>query len=132
MPKTVRLNMLLKDFYRVDTFTKLEDTKYEIAVELNKQHEVFKGHFPGNPVTPGVCMIQLIKESCERILSQALFMHQVNMIKFMALVNPEINPNLRLEIDIHPLDESNVKVKNNIYMDQVLAMKFSGTFKIKN
>ncbi|MBE8713891.1 hotdog family protein [Sphingobacterium hungaricum] len=124
--------MLLEDFYQVNQFTQEAETKYSIEIQLNKLHAIFKGHFPGNPITPGVCMIQMIKELCERITEQELFMHQVNMIKFMALINPELNPNLRLEIDIQPSDESNLKVKNNIYMDDVLAMKFSGSFKLKN
>lgn len=124
--------MLLEDFYQVNQFTQEAETKYSVEIQLNKLHAIFKGHFPGNPITPGVCMIQMIKELCERITEQELFMHQVTMIKFMALINPELNPNLRLEIDIQPSDESNLKVKNNIYMDEVLAMKFSGSFSIKN
>ena len=43
--------MLLKDFY---TINKLESDngKAFAQITINKNHDVFKGHFPGNPVTP--------------------------------------------------------------------------------
>lgn len=124
--------MLLKDFYQIGNFTQLEESKYSISIELNEKHEIFEGHFPGNPVMPGVCMIQIIKEMSERIIGQDLFMNQVSMIKFMALVNPMVNPLLRFDIDIQKTDARAIKVKNNVYMEETLAMKFSATYTINN
>ena len=37
-------------------------------VALNADCEVYQGHFPGEPVCPGVCNIQMIKECTEMLL----------------------------------------------------------------
>ncbi|MGN1248330.1 MAG: hypothetical protein ACI4UO_07050 [Paludibacteraceae bacterium] len=37
-------------------------------VALNADCEVYQGHFPGEPVCPGVCNIQMIKECAEIVL----------------------------------------------------------------
>ena len=92
---------------------------------LNKDHDVFKGHFPGNPVTPGVCMMQIIKELTQQAVNTPLIMISASNIKFMALINPEINPLLRLELDIVTADDATVKVKNTSYFDETVALKLS-------
>ncbi len=65
--------MLLKDLYKIKSFT-YADGKVNTEVIINKDHEIFTGHFPDNPVMPGVCMIQIIKELTEKALDLTLFM----------------------------------------------------------
>ena len=56
--------MLIKDLYKVnDLVTDKDRTIAQISID--RDHTIFKGHFPGNPVMPGVCMIQIIKELTE-------------------------------------------------------------------
>lgn len=117
--------MLLKDFYTIQSFETADNQKYLAIIMLNKDHEVFKGHFPGNPVTPGVCMMQIIKELTQRALQAPLTMKSASNIKFMALINPEVNPLLRLELDIVITDDTTVKVKNTSYFEDTVALKLS-------
>ena len=97
--------MLLKDFYNVQSLEKTENQKYLATVLINENHEVFKGHFPGNPIMPGVCMMQIIKELSEQITESSLIMQSLSNVKFMALINPFITPELRLEIEISSTEE---------------------------
>lgn len=117
--------MLLKDFYTIKSFETTDGQKYVATIMLNKDHDVFKGHFPGNPVTPGVCMMQIIKELTQQAVNTPLIMISASNIKFMALINPEINPLLRLELDIVTADDATVKVKNTSYFDETVALKLS-------
>lgn len=117
--------MLLKDFYTVDSFDTADGQKYVATIMLNKEHDVFKGHFPDNPVTPGVCMMQIIKELTQEAVKTPLTMKSASNIKFMALINPEVNPLLRLELDIVVADDNTVKVKNTSYFDETVALKLS-------
>ena len=117
--------MLLKDFYTIKSFESTDGQKYVATIMLNKDHDVFKGHFPGNPVTPGVCMMQIIKELTQQAVNTPLIMISASNIKFMALINPEINPLLRLELDIVTADDATVKVKNTSYFDETVALKLS-------
>ncbi|MCO6147275.1 3-hydroxyacyl-ACP dehydratase [Flavobacterium sp. NRK1] len=117
--------MLLKDFYKINSIVNTEGQKYTAAITLNKDHEVFKGHFPGNPVTPGVCMMQIIKELTQQVISAKLTMKSAGNIKFMALINPEVNPELKLDLEIIVSDDGTVKVKNTSYFNDTVALKLS-------
>ncbi len=121
--------MLLKDFYKVISIENSAENKYLALIHINAEHEVFKGHFPGNPIMPGVCMMQIIKEITEQILGQSLFMQSLSNVKFMALINPFNTPELRLELDISMTDTDLVKVKNVTYFDDTLALKLNSVYR---
>lgn len=120
--------MLLKDFYTLENLTNTEENRYLATILLNPKHDIFKGHFPGNPVTPGVCMLQIIKEISEQITQKPLFLHRANQVKFMALINPETHPQLQLELEISEENEGEIKVKNTTSFDQTIALKLSNTY----
>jgi len=121
--------MVLKDFYKVLSEEKTNDSKYTITILVNEKHDVFKGHFPGNPIMPGVCMIQIIKELTEKITESTLMIQTLSNVKFMALINPEATPELRLELDIVTTEDDLVKVKNTTYFNDTVALKLSNVYK---
>lgn len=121
--------MLLKDFYTVNSLD-VAESKVSANITINKNHEVFKGHFPGNPVTPGVCMMQIIKELTEQIVEEKLFMQSSSNIKFMAIINPEVNPELNIALDISKTD-TGFKVKNVTKFEDTVALKLTSNFVIK-
>jgi 3-hydroxyacyl-[acyl-carrier-protein] dehydratase len=121
--------MLLQDFYTIEQLDTISEGKYVAIVNLNKDHDIFKGHFPGNPVTPGVCMMQIIKELSEEILKNSLFMTNSSNVKFMALINPDVNSKLKLELEISGDITTEIKVKNVTYFDDTVALKLTNTYK---
>ena len=121
--------MILQDFYKILSEEKVSDSKYTITILVNEKHEVFKGHFPGNPIMPGVCMIQIIKELTESITKSSLMIQSLANVKFMALINPEVTPELRLELDVTTTEDGLVKVKNTTYFNDTTALKLSNLYK---
>ncbi|AEW87153.1 3-hydroxyacyl-ACP dehydratase [Flavobacterium columnare NBRC 100251 = ATCC 23463] len=121
--------MLLNGFYNVNQLDQLTDNKYLAQVTLNPRHEIFKGHFPGNPVTPGVCMMQIIKELLEEILHTELRMTASSNVKFMAIINPETNPELVLELDLSGDLDTEIKVKNTTKFGDTVALKLTNTYR---
>lgn len=121
--------MLLKNFYKVESLKNIDEGKYSAVVMLNKEHDIFKGHFPGNPVTPGVCMMQIVKELAEEITSVPLMLVQAVNVKFMVIINPEKNPELRLDLEVTDGNDAEVKVKNTTYFDDTVALKLSNVYK---
>jgi 3-hydroxyacyl-[acyl-carrier-protein] dehydratase len=121
--------MLLKDFYKVQSLEKTDDQKYLVTVVINENHEVFKGHFPGNPIMPGVCMMQIIKELSEQITESSLIMQSLSNVKFMALINPFVTPELRLELEISSTEDHLVKVKNTTYFNDTVALKLGSVYR---
>jgi len=119
--------MLLNDFYKINNI-KREGDQVSAAIHINKEHDIFKGHFPGNPVTPGVCIMQIVKELTEKVTESTLFMEKSSNIKFKAVINPEINPDLYLQLDIKE-DHEGIRVKNTTKFDDTIALTLTAFYK---
>jgi len=113
--------MLIPHFYSVKEFN-FTDNQLKAIIELNPEHDVFKGHFPNNPVTPGVCMLQILKELTEQATNTNLFIKECSNVKFMALINPEVNAVLAITIDINKVEE-NFKIKASASFNETVALK---------
>lgn len=96
--------MLINNFFYLKSFHNTGDNplKYLVSLELNAKHPIFEGHFPGMPVTPGVCLVQMVKEVVGVILEKKLMMTKADNIKFMAIVNPLENNFLSMDLSIKP------------------------------
>ena len=121
--------MLLDGLYRIIDLKVVEHTALAKII-INKDHDIFKGHFPDNPVMPGVCMMQIIKEITEKIVDKKLFMQSASNIKFLALINPYNTPELELDIDVTETDEG-YKVKNISKFEDTIALKATTYFTVK-
>ncbi|MCM4151384.1 3-hydroxyacyl-ACP dehydratase [Arenibacter sp. N53] len=119
--------MLIQGLYTTEAFNKSEEG-LSAQIKLNPKHEIFKGHFPGKPIMPGVCMIQIIKELTERSLGKDLFLSVASNVKFMAIINPETDPLLIIDIHISELDGL-LKIKSTTTFGETVALKLSATFK---
>ncbi|MBU8893183.1 MAG: 3-hydroxylacyl-ACP dehydratase [Bacteroidales bacterium] len=124
--------MLLKDFYTIIELDSSDKENVKAIIDLNKEHKVYKGHFPGNPVVPGVCLTQLIKEVMENIEGMELSLVYASNIKFMAVVNPEINDRLQIDLKVKYDTEQNIiKVDSVTHFNDQVFYKFKGNFKAK-
>jgi 3-hydroxyacyl-[acyl-carrier-protein] dehydratase len=68
------------------------------VLSIQKDHEIFKGHFPGRPVVPGVCMMQVIKELVEVETNRNLRLAAAANMKFLSIIDPEENNQLDAEV----------------------------------
>lgn len=122
------MQTILTDFYTLNSSEKAENGSFVANISLNKDHEIFKGHFPGNPVTPGVCMMQIVKELTEEFTGKKLFLKSASNVKFMAIINPFETPDLMLQLDINEGEEE-IKVKNTTSFGETIALKMSVNYK---
>jgi 3-hydroxyacyl-[acyl-carrier-protein] dehydratase len=78
---------LQDDFFQIiDTCTTEKSVNYQLR--LNAAHPIYAAHFPGNPITPGVCIIQIVKELTESHYRQQLFLKKVSNVKFLNVISP--------------------------------------------
>ena len=120
---------MLKDFYTLNTLQQIAANTYLCTLTLNAEHPIFKGHFPNNPVTPGVCMMQIIKNLTEEITEHKLFLAKTTNVKFMALINPITHPVLQLTLAIQHKD-ADIQVKNITSFGETVALKLTNLYKI--
>lgn len=124
--------MLLKDFYTIVELDNSDKENIKAIIDLNKNHEIYEGHFPGNPIVPGVCLTQLIKEIMETAENKQLSMVYADNIKFMAVVNPEENNRLQIDLKVKYDNEENlIKVNSVTHFNDQVFYKFKGNFKAK-
>jgi len=104
--------------------------RYLVNIELNEKHAIFEGHFPGMPVTPGVCLVQMVKESAGTILDKKLMMSRADHIKFMAVVNPLENKKLILDLSIRPNGPDSWLCESTTYFDKTIFFKLKAHYKV--
>lgn len=90
---------MLKDvFYKVLECTPQEEGIIINRLLIDEKHAIFDGHFPGVPVVPGVCMMQIVKEQLETKFDRSLQLVSGGNIKFLSLIDPVINPEITVEV----------------------------------
>ncbi|HNX06775.1 MAG TPA: hypothetical protein PKL96_04275 [Bacteroidales bacterium] len=119
--------MLLHSFFKI-VETSREDDKTVVIVQLEKQHSIYEGHFPGNPVAPGVCLIQMIREVIEVLKDQKLMLAEADEIKFLNIVNPLMVDVLRIEIKNRPKSENPLAFNIVINDGQTTYLKMRAGF----
>lgn len=82
---------LINDFYHIVS-TEDSEGKYVCKVKLNAAHDIYSVHFPGNSVTPGVCLVQMATEMLEQKFGKKLVLSTAVNIKFKRLVAPHDEP----------------------------------------
>ena len=120
---------MLKDFYTLSSLEQQDAENYLCTITLNPQHPIFEGHFPNNPITPGVCMMQIVKNLTEQITGHQLQLTQMLNVKFTALINPELHPFLQLSLSLQTQD-GQVLVKSDTSYENTIALKLTNSYKI--
>ncbi len=95
---------MLNNYYNVLSVRR-EDDWAVYTVSLNPDCEVYMGHFPGNPVSPGVCSIQMVLECAERECAvsgfgRKLAVGEIRQCRFTALVSPQTCPLLEVRVSM--------------------------------
>ncbi|SRR5690625_855643 len=122
--------MLKNNLYQLKSIKKSQEDVFDVQISLDKNHAIFKGHFPGNPVLPGVCMVQIMKEISAEITDKELQLKTSKSIKFLELINPNKNPNLRLNLKITEKTNENIIIKNTCYFQDTIALRMQVNYKI--
>jgi 3-hydroxyacyl-[acyl-carrier-protein] dehydratase len=118
--------MILKDdFYTVVTPVTQEDKTIRCRIALNKEHAIFKGHFPGLPIVPGVCMVAIIKEVLESGQGRVFVLRKASTTKFLSLINPLVNAEVDVEVKYTVMEDGSVHVDGMIADGGLVFFKIS-------
>ena len=124
-------NKILDDFYSEisSTYSTPSQDEFKCQIKLNHLHPIYRGHFDGFPVTPGVCLIQIIKELLMDKLQKDLFMTSGDTIKFLIMINPETTSDFDVAFVVKN-NTSSLDVSAVFSHENTAYMKFKGSFKI--
>lgn len=117
--------MLLGDFFNI---IELEENTGEInaLLEINAMHMIFEGHFPNQPVVPGVCMMQMVKEVIEQVLKKQTLLSSAAEMKFLAVIDPTQNNIINTTIKYSLEESGKVKAVASLFKDELVHFKFKG------
>lgn len=120
--------MILKDsFYRINALN-FEENVLEAQISIDPKHTIFDGHFPGNPVTPGVVQLEMVKEILGTHFNKTIQLKTLATSKFLAVLNPENTPDAALKMTITEQEDQSLKVSGQISTSEGVCLKFSGIY----
>ena len=91
--------MRLKDnFFTIENQT-VSDGKAEFRVKLNAESFIYQTHFPNNPITPGVCLIQMAVELFSSLKGARYSIKTLKNAKFTAPISPLEFPEIDFLLD---------------------------------
>ena len=104
----------------IDRVEELEAGKRAVAIRNVTAHEqVFNGHFPGNPVLPGVLIVEAMAQtgavallSMDEFKGKTAYFGGIKQAKFRKVVRP--GDTLRIEVTLE-------KIRNNVGLGKAFA-----------
>lgn len=85
---------------------------------------IYAAHFPGVPITPGVCQIQLVKELLEDCTGRKLKIHGVKNAKFISVLRPG-GQDIKVTLSRIREDENRITAQAVIADDETTYAKLS-------
>jgi 3-hydroxyacyl-[acyl-carrier-protein] dehydratase len=96
---------------------------YRFRCETDAGHPLFAGHFPGMPIVPGVCLINVVKRAVSQRLEGAVWFEKIRECKFLSAINPNENKAFDIEFGLNGGQE----VRAAIFIGDTQCMKLKAT-----
>ena len=94
------------------------EQEYACGMEFDPAFTGFDGHFDGNPIVPGVCLIELARVHAEKSLGCRLNTTEISQCRFRSPVMAGMSVTCKLLIrkpdDTHVILQSEIRVGGNI------------------
>jgi 3-hydroxyacyl-[acyl-carrier-protein] dehydratase len=117
--------MLLDNFYHILTKELTPDASRAV-IAIDPAHRILEGHFPGMPVVPGVCMMQIVREIAEQGTGKPLHIATADNMKFLAILDPTEHREIVVSVSCMPHDHG-YAVVGTLASGTITFFKFKGT-----
>ena len=94
----------------------------------NPEHLIYQAHFPGNPITPGACLLQTTGELLQRKLGRPLFLKSSKNVKYLNVLIPAEDKEVRFAFSNLAESETECKAQVVIADEVQVYTKMSLTF----
>ena len=114
--------------YTIEKIEEISGGKWRSEICINKNSEVFEGHFPGQPVLPGVFMLEIIASVLSEITSGSRKLIGGDNIKFLSVLDPAADAEITAAISFTISEEQIYNVKSELSGNGKIFLKFKGKF----
>ena len=120
---------LKESFYTIKEKNQISESHVEAVIDLNVNHDIYKGHFPEQPIVPGVCQVQIIKEFLEDLMGKKLQMITGDNIKFTGMIIPTQNPQVNFTVNYN-VNGDEILCDAKLFFGETVFTKYKGKFKV--
>ena len=108
----------------------IEDTEngFTTILRCNPEHLIYQAHFPGNPITPGACLLQTASEVLQRKLCRPLFLKASKNVKYLNVLVPAEGKEVRFTFSTLVESETECKAQVVIADEASVYTKMSLTY----
>ncbi len=122
--------MLLKDNLYTIVSQENPDGLPAFRVRINPEWPIYKAHFPDHPITPGVCIVQMVQELLQETLHRKVSLIKAKNVKYLAIISPEEVGELTVTFPkMEPQPDGSLKVQAQVLNGDTLCTKLSATFR---
>ena len=122
--------MVLQDNLYTILSQQQEDGHHVFHLRLHPEWPIYKSHFPGHPITPGVCIVQTVQELLQSLMHRRLTLVQAKNVKYLAIISPEETTELTVTFSlIEEQPDGSLKLQAQVASGETLCTKLSLTFK---
>lgn len=89
----------MSDYYEIIS-EQLDATEGKWTVRLCRNADVYRGHFPGHPIAPGACNIEMIRQLASRLCGRECRFREITQCRFTHLITPERENPLQVTIRV--------------------------------
>ena len=110
----------------------LDEGNNSATVVLCPESLIYKAHFPEQPITPGVCIIQMATELLESLLHISLELSEIKNAKFLSVISPDKMSEVTYAFQKTSIEEDEGSVKTNVVVSsgETICAKLSLRFNI--
>lgn len=121
--------MLFADkLYRIQQPEQSATGVISATLPLQAEHPIFQGHFPQQPVLPGVCLVQAVGEVLTVVLGRPCRLSTASNIKFTNVIDPRVHPSIQLTIQTKFPTPQLVEVQAEASRNGENCLKLKATF----
>ena len=106
------------------------DSAINALLSINKDSAIFKGHFPGQPIVPGACMLQIVRDVLETALDAPLRLKKAGQIKFLSVIGPEKQSLVQLDMRYKLTVDGEIQTTAQLICNGTVCFKFGGAFTV--
>ena len=120
------MNYLAQLFFYQETIESADG--FIVKVQCNPAHLVYQAHFPGNPITPGACLLQAASDLLQQQLGRPLLLKASKSIKFLNQLVPAEGRVVSFNYSHLEIAETECKVQVVIADESTIFSKMSLIF----
>lgn len=120
------VSSLANNYYRILGTEMQTDGSAVFRIALLPDCDVYRGHFPGRPVCPGVCQVEMARQCAGRLAGHPLLIRRIVSCRFLTLATPDACPELDLAVALQPAGEGAWTVTARLYDSEHIYMELKG------